>query len=325
MELPLALLQASNDQTTLILLSVITLVVLVSLGKRFFVALWEILLAPQASLSHHGRDNTFMFAVMVVFLGGLIGLVYLTFQQPQISSDFSRFAASTGSQIAQGNSNANYREIAGRLGGDRIDNALQTFVVGNFIWFPALWLVLWIVTGLLFFLMSKMFGSQTSASDFLGALAYPFFFYAIADALSLPAQATLLTGSLFGQSPDTAMGLPTIIAAVLGFYGFVLFCMAVVQAAEISFGQFIVCLILAGILKGGAGYYLMTQQFQPMADSFVGEVTSYDPSKPGFKMPGSGSYTPSISSSSSTAEPPAASSDSGGASVGGGAALPSLE
>lgn len=327
MYLPLALLQASDDQTTLIMLAVVTLGVLIALGKNFFAALWEIITAPQASLAHHGQKNTLFFAVMVVFLGGLIGLLYLTFQQPQISSGFTSFAKEAGQQIAQGNSNPNYREIAGNWAADRIDNALQTYVVGNFIWFPIYMLVVWLINGILFFGMSKMFGTQTSLSDFLGALAYPYFFSAIASALLLPSSAKGQAAALFGQTPPQEIDVPIIIAGVLVLYAFVLLCMAVIQAAEISAGQFIVCLILASILAGGVGYYFMTQKFVPMADEFQGEVASYDPSKANFRMPGSGSYAPPPSGNPDMSAAPAPSAPSGDAPIsgGGGAVIPSLE
>src|SRR5690606_38547757 len=146
---PLALLQASADQMMPIMLIVLTIGVLIALGKRFFVALFEIITAPQASLAYHGKENTLFFAVMVVFLGGLIGLVYLTFQQPQISSDLQSFSQSVGSQIAQGNSNPNYRDIAGEMAAARIFKNIDTYVVGNFVLYPLLCIGQWLLMGLM--------------------------------------------------------------------------------------------------------------------------------------------------------------------------------
>src|SRR5689334_22949597 len=112
MSLPFALLQGTDTKTMLIMLGVITLGILVALGKRFFVSMFEVITAPGASLGHYGRENNAFFSLFIVFLGGLIGLFYLTLQQPQISSKLSETAMSVGQGIAQGNSNANYRDIA---------------------------------------------------------------------------------------------------------------------------------------------------------------------------------------------------------------------
>lgn len=288
MDFPLALLQASDNMMMLVLLAVFTLGVMIALGKRFFVGIFEVVTAPQASLGYHGKENTLFFSVMIVFLGGLIGLVYLTFQQPQISSDLSSFAKTTGQAIAQGNSNPTYRPIAGEMASSRIDNVLQTYVVGNFQWFPVYMIAVWLLTGLLFWACAKMFGTQTSLSAFLGALSFPYFFSAIASALSLPESVKSMTGALFLQPAQPSLGPAMIVASVLSLYAFILFCMAVVQSAEISAGQFIVCLLLIAIVVGGANYYFLTQQFMKQAEAFSGEITAFDPSQSG----GGGSAPP---------------------------------
>jgi hypothetical protein len=309
MYFPVALLQGSDDKMMLGMVAGAILILLIALGKRFFVALFEVITSPQASLGYHGKENTFLFSMFVVFLGGVLGLLYLTLQQPQISSDLSGFAKSTGQSIAQGNSNQTYRQISGEWAASRIDNALQTYVVGNFLYFPVLMVGIWFLNGLLFWLCSKMFGAQASLPAFLGALSWAYFFYGIANALSLSSAVKSITGSLFQQQPTPDMSIPVIVSLVLSLYAFILFCMGVVQAAEIGIGQLIVCILLIGIVVGGAEYYFFSQQFVPQASAFSGEITSYDPSQPGFTI-GGGSYTPPADTGGSA--PPAQSGLSGG-------------
>jgi hypothetical protein len=285
MTLPLALLQAAAPNSTLLVIGGITVVLLVVLGKSFFVGLFEVITAPGASVRHHGESNTFFFTMMVVLLGGLIGVVILTMQQGAVSQDFTQYSNDTGSAIAQGNSNAIYREMAGRWGAAKIDNSLQNYVVGNLIWLPLFMVASWIVVGLIFWVLTKMFGSQASVSAFLGSMSFGYMFWGIALALMLPWLVKTVANGLFAQQATLTPGIPVIIGGVIALYAFVLIVLGIVQASEISGGQFIVAFMLFAILAGGLGWYMTTYQIKPKVDEFTGRVTSLDPSKPGFSMP----------------------------------------
>jgi hypothetical protein len=136
--------------------------------------------------------------------------------------------------------------------------------------------------------MSKMFGTQVGLSTFLGSISFAYFFLGIAMALMLPWAIKTSASSLFAQPATMTPSVPVIIGGVLALYGFILLVLGVIQAAEITAGQFIVIFILFGILAGGLSWYVTTYQVKPKVDAFVAQVTGLDPSKPGFQMPDSG-------------------------------------
>jgi hypothetical protein len=286
MTMPLALLQGAPDKMLLYMMIAITVLVAIALGRRFFVNLFEVITAPTASLHHHGRNETFFFSLMVVFLGGVIGALALTVAQPQVQQGMQDLSQSVGHELAQGNSNPNYREMSATYATEIISTNIDTYVTANIPWLPAVLLAFWLIVGLLFWLLTKMFGAQATAGNFLGSLSYGYFFYGIGFALCLPAIVKLLTNILYGLSAQLSFDPLTIAGLVLVLYGLILIIMGIIQGAEIGGGQFIVCAILFLIVVGGGLIALLYYQFMPQASSFAAQVRSLDPSKAGFHMPG---------------------------------------
>jgi hypothetical protein len=286
MTMPLALQTGAPNNMLLYILIGMTVLILVALGKRFFVNLFETITAPAASMHHHGRSETFFFSFMVVLFGGLIGALVLTALQPKVHDTFVQVAKDTGRELAQGNGNPNYRDTAADWADNKILNNLETYVEGNLIWLPGVALAMWFVVGFMFWLFSKMFGAQTTLGNFLGALSYGYFFYSIGFALYLPSLIKAWTNMLFALPAAPDMDGLTIAGAVLMFYGAILIAIGVVNSSEITIGQFIVCFILYAILAGGSMSALQYYQFMPKAATFSSEVKSLDPSKAGYRLPG---------------------------------------
>jgi len=276
MPLNLALFQAESvlGQPLYIILGVITLATLVALGLRFFINMFEVITAPGASLSHYGQNDNFFFSIFVVFLGGLIGTFGLLATQSQLTTSFHDIATTLCNGAAQMNSNANYRDIAAQYGISIMDGNFDIYVTSNLVFFPILMVVLWIITGSICFVASKVFAGQGSYGNFLSGLAYGAFFYSIGLAFSVPDSLAAYSASL--QTSAVAPSALGIIGSILMLYGIVLFIMGVSQGADLAGGQVIGVIIVLIVVLGGLSY-LGIYYATPIWQEFTNSIQSYNP------------------------------------------------
>lgn len=285
MHTTLALLQSAAAPDTLlyILLGVITLAALIALGLKFFTNMFEVITAPGASLGHLGRSDNFLFGLTIVVLSGLIGTLILMSSQPQMVKGFHDFAADYSKGVAQANSSEIYRNIAADDGTARMDGAFSVSFAGNLVFYPIAIVLVWLVLGLLLFLIVKIVGGQMGAGAFLTMMAYPYFFGGIGLACLLAGLLPDFKG-LAGGAP--AMGLLTIIGAVLFIYSLILTMIGINQGAECGAMRMVVALVILLVLLGGGSWAGYNYGAAPALEKFKTDIKNFNPGKENFKLPG---------------------------------------
>jgi hypothetical protein len=288
MTISLALLQAASqpDRSLFMYLGVITLATLVALGWRFFINMKEVLFAPSASLKHHGMNDNFFFSLVVVFLGGVIGAFVLLLNQPTMVSGYHQAAQVVATGLAQTAPNPTYRPVAEQWALGKIDAAFNVFFINNMIFFPLLLVGFWLLIGSVAYVGARMFGGHAAYGPFLGTLAYSYFFGGIGLGCLTAAifnSATTFKDVLAGGMPPTDAW--TIAGGVLLLYGIVLFCMGVMQAADLTTGQMIGALVVLLIVVGGGSALGYFYGAAPKYQTFASQMTTFDPSKQGYTIP----------------------------------------
>ena len=291
MTVALALLQAGqiHDKTLFIILGVVTLLVLVALGLKFWRNMFEVITAPAASLGYHGQNDNIFFSLVVVVLGGLIGTFILVNAQGEMVQGFHTYAVTISNVIAEGGASSTYRDVAATWGANKIDATFANYFISNLPLFPVMMVLNWLLVGILAFLGSKMFGGHTTLSTLLGAFAYPYFFFGIGQAAYIVAVigsfkdiAAMATG---GGNPSGINMLWLTVGLVLSLYGVILWFIALAQGGQLAAGGIVGVLVVMLIVIGGVEALFYYQGFKPWSEQLVTNIQSIDPSKPNFTMP----------------------------------------
>ena len=272
---------SSSDPKLLMVMGIICLLVLVALGGKFFVNLFEVITAPAASLGHHGKSDNFFFSMFVVFWGGMIGSVVLLLNQVLIAEEFTSIATLVGNSIAESNYSEVYRLDAAAWGTSMLVNGFETNILSNFIFFPVIAVICWLLSGSLLYMFSKLLGGLGELSEFLGSLAYGAMFMSIGFAMSFVTyvQSLGLVGSLVGTgnitppSPDAI----SIVGIVLSIYGLVLLLIGISQGASITGGQVVGVVLIYLILIGLTSYLIQSQAVAPAFEDFTIKIINHDP------------------------------------------------
>lgn len=279
---------SSSDPKLLMVMGIICLAVLVALGGKFFVNLFEIITAPAASLGHHGKNDNFFFSLFVVFLGGMIGSVILLINQAVIHEKFQGFASAMANFIAEGNPSEVYRADAAQWGLTQATDNFELYGISNFIFLPVVAVLIWLVSGGLMFLFAKLLGGLGTCSDFLGSVAYGAMFMTIGFAMSfvLDVQGFGMVSSLVGPGGTTAIQPDALAIAgvVISLYGLVLFIIGVTQGASLTGGQVVGVVLIFLVLTGLAGYFLQTQVIVPAFDTYQDKIIRHNPSIGGVNL-----------------------------------------
>ncbi len=273
---------SSSDPKLLMVMGIICLLVLVALGGKFFVNLFEVITAPAASLGHHGKNDNFFFSMFVVFWGGMIGSVFLLLNKVMILEEFQSFATSVGNYVAQGNGSEIYRPDAAAWGTTVLTSGFDLYIVSNFIFFPVIAVVCWLLAGSLMYMFAKLLGGLGELSEFLGSVAYGAMFMAIGCAMSFVLKVQMLSmfSSLVGSggvsqpSPDAI----SIIGLVLTLYGLILFIIGIGQGASITGGQVVGVVLIYLILVGVICYLIQSQLITPALEDFTTQIIIHNPS-----------------------------------------------
>lgn len=267
-------LQASSSIPMWMLIGIVILLTLIVLGLKFFRNMFEVITAPAASLKYHGENDNFFFSIMLTFLGGLIATLILVQNQTQLSSAFTDYSSAMAATLAQSNSNPNYHPGVQKWAQEAMDRSFETYVTNNLILYVIGSLALWLVIGLLGFVLARMFGGQCTAANFLGSTAYAAFFANIGLGLAGVSLVKIIAASASGASPALdGMGIAGFLVLL---YAIVLFLLATNNAADLSGGQTAGVVIFLLILLGGASTGIYYQGKKSFTD-FAGQVQSYNP------------------------------------------------
>ncbi len=292
MTVALALLQAGQieDKTLFIILGVVTLLVLVALGLKFWRNMFEVITAPTASLGYHGQNDNIFFSLVIVVLGGLIGTFILVNAQGEMVQGFHVYSSTYANVVAEGGASSTYKDVAATWGTNKLDATFANYFISNLPLFPVLLVLNWFLIGFLSFLGAKMFGGQTTLSTLLGAFAYPYFFLAIGQAAYLVAVissfksfADLTQGSMGDTSGINMIWLS--VGLVLSLYGVILWFIALAQGGQLTVGGIIGVLVVLAIVNGGIQALITYQGVKPWTEELVSDIQAIDPSKPNFQMP----------------------------------------
>jgi hypothetical protein len=228
-------------------------------------------------------------------VGGAIGAIIIIMNQQDIVTEFGIFARDWAEQLAGLNGNPTYRPIAQQWAEGKLVGGFDTFVVSNLIWFPIIAIMNWILFGFLTWLFTKIMGGTSDAAGFLGSLSFGAFFSTIGISMLLADQSGQVFAMLPGLggesgsgslvSPQTALGVLTIIGIIFTVYGLVLSLMAVNLAPENTVGQTVGVMVFLLVITGGIAYLIMSQAIQPNMSEFVSKVQNIDMSRPGSEMP----------------------------------------
>lgn len=277
------LLQGDTSSINLISIGVAIVLCLIVLGLRFFRAMFEVLTAPQASLGYHGRNDGFMHSLMIVLLGGLVGTLVLFTQMDKLKAGLGAFAETLASTVAAGATNKNYADVIKNTALTTVNNNIDNFVISNLWLLPLVIVVLWIFVSFLAFIFAKMLGGSVTMPSMAGALAYAYFFWAIAYGLNAAASASSLSMAIPGNPGMTAMpslGVLGIIGAVLSLYALILFIMGVSQGGDLTTGATIGVLVFLIVIIGGIEFALYYNAGKTLA-TWISTSQAYNPATGG--------------------------------------------
>jgi hypothetical protein len=292
MTVALALLQAGQieDKSMIYILGVVTLLVLIALGLKFWRNMFEIITAPTASIGYHGQNDNVFFSLVIVVLGGLIGTFILINAQSEMTQGFHTWAAAFADQAAQSGTSKTYQDVASTWGMNKLDATFSNYFVSNLAMFPALQVLSWLLVGFLAFLGAKMFGGHTTYSTMLGSFAYAYFFLAIGQAAytvasfgNLKMVAALATGGMGDFSGMNMLWMT--VGLVLSLYGIILWFIALAQGGQLTAGGIIGVLVLLLVVNGGINALIIYKGVMPWTTELVKDIKSIDPSKPNYKLP----------------------------------------
>jgi hypothetical protein len=270
-------LASTADKNLLIIYGAVAIVIIVVLGLRFLVSMFEVLTAPTASLKHHGEQNNFFQSLLIVILGGLIGTLVLFFKQSALVAAWTAYAENSAHTLAMANSNTNYRDIAEAYALSKLNANFSIYGLDMLVFLPMMLAVLWIVVGLLAFLFAKLFGGNTTLASFLGSLAFGSFFINIG--IGLLGLFAINTVDALSRQGTPSFDAMSIIGAILFVYGLILWIIAVNVAPENTTGQTIGVLIFVAVLLAGTAVLLQIQVFEPTYTQFKTNVETLDMSK----------------------------------------------
>ncbi|OGK09636.1 MAG: hypothetical protein A2Y63_03060 [Candidatus Riflebacteria bacterium RBG_13_59_9] len=268
---PALLLQGGDLDETLkwILVGAIVLCIL-AMGFQFFKNTFYAITAPTYSLRNMGEDDNFFFSILLVFLGGLFAAFYTFIQRNFIAGSFESFAKAQVEQALASYSNLTYKPVVASYGIERMTDvfeSLETIIV----WIPVLWLVSWLVMGVLYWLLSRAFGNQSPLKVMLSSLAYFFMLYgAVAGYFIAHALGTSFLASV-GTPP---IGAVEIIGALLGLVFFVYLIVAISQGGEITPAQAGVAWLVWGIVIGGAIAATVYYKVIPSFEAFLNGLST---------------------------------------------------
>jgi len=240
---------------------------IVAMGLPFFRNAFYAITAPTYSLRNMGGEDNLFFSILLVFMGGLFVSLYALLQKAYMADSFMKFASAQISQTLASYSNATYKPILFNEGVEKMMNAYYT-VESLVFWLWFLWILLWLVSGVVFWFLTKAFGNQGSLKVMLSTLAYA---YVLSGAIVGFFYFRLLGAFLASGGASPALGTAELAGAVLLLASVVYLIIAVAQGGEMSSVQAIIVFLIAAILLAGVVFFAI-YQVKPIYQSFLDEL-----------------------------------------------------
>ncbi len=240
---------------------------IVAMGLPFFRNAFYAITAPTYSLRNMGGEDNLFFSILLVFMGGLFVSLYALLQKAYMADSFMKFASAQISQTLASYSNATYKPILFNEGVEKMMNAYYT-VESLVFWLWFLWILLWLVSGVVFWFLTKAFGNQGSLKVMLSTLAYA---YVLSGAIVGFFYFRLLGAFLASGGASPALGTAEMVGAVLLLASVVYLIIAVAQGGEMSSVQAIIVFLIAAILLAGVVFFAI-YQVKPIYQSFLDEL-----------------------------------------------------
>lgn len=240
---------------------------IVAMGLPFFRNAFYAITAPTYSLRNMGGEDNLFFSILLVFMGGLFVSLYALLQKAYMADSFLKFANAQIGQTLASYSNATYKPILFNEGVEKMMNAYYT-VESLVFWLWFLWILLWLVSGVVFWFLTKAFGNQGSLKVMLSTQAYA---YMLSGAIVGFFYFRLLGAFLASGGASPALGTAEMVGAVLLLASVVYLIIAVAQGGEVSSVQAIIVFLIAAILLAGVVFFAI-YQVKPIYQSFLDEL-----------------------------------------------------
>ncbi len=248
----------------------------IALGENSLGNLYYAITAPTYSLRMYAREDTFAFSLLLTLLGGLFMGLFASLTFSQLEGAFSTFANNFVGDALAGYPNPIYKADILSNGVGRMEAAFDVYYGSSFVWFPVLWLFLWLISGFLYWFLGRLFGSPAIYKEVLSGLAYWFgtngivmgFFYFY-----------LSRSSLLAEPGSVSVSFLDVVGVLVSLLFLVYFIICISQSADIGAVQAVILFILINAVIGGIITAIMVYQTFPALEAFKSELMSADPSK----------------------------------------------
>lgn len=242
---------------------------IVAMGLPFFRNAFYAITAPTYSLRNMGGDDNIFFSLLLVFVGGLFLSLFALVQKATLTASYLKFANAQIGQTLASYSNLTYKDIVFNEGVEKMMNAYYT-IESLVFWLWFLWILLWLLSGVLFWVLTKLFGNQSPLKIMLSTLAYAYmlcgvvvgFFYF-----------KLIGAFLAGGGTSPSLGAAEMIGVVLVIVSVVYMIIAVAQGGDVTPVQAFFVFLIAVILLAGA-IFGVVYQVKPVYQAFLEELRS---------------------------------------------------
>jgi len=268
---PTLILQGGDLNVTLkwILVAAILLCI-VAMGIQFLKNTFYAVTAPTYSLRNFAQDDNLFVSILMVFLGGIFVALYALIQRDFIAQCFEDFArAQVGGALAS-YPNATYKPVVFEYGIGRMTDvfeSLETVVV----WIPVIWLVLWLLFGVLYWFLSRAFGNQSPVKMMLSSLSYYYMLLGVVVGYFI---AHGIGTAFAAGAGSSSFGVVDIVGALLGLVSIAYLIIAISQGGDTTPAQALVVWLVWTVVIGGIIAAVVYKAVIPAFDAFLGELSS---------------------------------------------------
>jgi len=271
----LIILQSSSDWVVrhpAVVLAAIAVVCVLAMLPTFFSNVYYVFVTPAFSVKKVSQDDTFLHALALVILGGLLAAIVIVTALPQIKGTVEPVVRAKVQQATNA-STSNYRSISQDFGIKHAVARVDDVITGNYLVVPVIWVLVWLLWPLPLWVFSRLFASHVPLGPLYKACAYLAFVQGLLFYFLLHGGLSVLRGEM-----SIMTGVGAVAAIILIIYYFLI----VSQALEISLTGTVIITIFNLVVWGGIGALLYFYMFSPAYKKFIDDIVNWDPSKSSF-------------------------------------------
>jgi hypothetical protein len=252
-----------------VVLMAIAVVCVLAMLPTFFANVYYVFVTPSFSVKKVSQDDTFLHALTLVILGGILAAIVIVTALPQIKGTVEPVVREKV-QMATASSTSNYRKTAQDVGIAQAVARVDDLITNNYFLVPVICVLCWLIWPFPLWVFSRMFASHVPLSVLYKSLAYLAFAQGLLYYFLLHGALSVVKGE-----PSLMTALGAVAAIILVFYFFII----VSQALEINVTGAVVITVFNLVVWGGIGALVYFYAISPAYTSFIQNIVNWDPSK----------------------------------------------